>query len=51
MDGEFTHKDRILVGIHKTATFLLITYSSVVTKESVRQAFLIDGMNDLDICA
>ena len=51
MDRNFTCKARLVAGGHKMAPPLLITYIIVVTRESVIQEFLIDGMNDLDICA
>ena len=51
MDGKFTHKDRPVAGIHKTASPLSITYYSVVTRDNVRLEFLIAGMSNLDICA
>ena len=38
-------------GGHNTAPPSSATYSSVVTRESVRMAFLIYGMNNLDICS
>ena len=51
MDGNFNPKSRLVAGEHKTAPPSSITYSSVVTRESVIIAFLIDGLNDLDVCA
>ena len=51
MDGKFTCKARLVAGGHKAAPPSSITYSSVVTRETVRLAFIISGLNDLDICA
>ena len=51
MDGNFTRKYILVASGHNTAPPSSITKSSVVTKESVRLAFLISGMSDLDICA
>ena len=51
MDGKFTWKARLVSGGNKTAHPSSITYSSVVTGESVRLEFLIAGLNDLDICS
>ena len=51
MDSKFTRKARLVAGVHNTSLLLSITYSSVVTRENVRLKFLIDGLNDLDICA
>ena len=51
MDGEFTRKARLVAGGHTTETPTSITYSSVVSRESVRIAFLVAALNDLDIFA
>ena len=51
MDGKFTRKARLLSGGHNTPPPYSITYSSVVIMEIVRLAFIISGMNDLDIFA
>ena len=51
MDGKFTLKARLGEGRHNTAPPLSITYSIVVTWESIRLEFLIYGLNNLDICA
>ena len=48
MDGKFTRKSRIVAGGHKTALPSSITYSIVVTKESVRLEFLVAGLDDLE---
>ena len=42
-------KARFVAGGHKTTTPSSITYSSVVSRESVRIAFLYAALNDLDI--
>ena len=51
MDGKLTRKARLVSGGQKTAPPLYITYYSVVTRESVRLAFLISGMKDIYSCA
>ena len=51
MYGEFTHKSGLVAGGNNTAPPSFITYSSVVTRESVRLTFIIYGLNDLYICA
>ena len=51
MDGNFTRKARLVTGGHKTLAPALITYLSVVSRESVRLAFTIAGLNDLDVYA
>ena len=43
----FTRKARFVVGGHTTDTTGSITYSSVVSRDSVRLAFLIAGLNNL----
>ena len=48
---DFTRKSRFVAGGHKTDTPGSITYSSVVSRDSVRLAFLIAGLNDLDVLA
>ena len=45
---DFTSKARFVAGSHTTDTPGLITYSSVVLRDSVRLAFLIAGLNDHD---
>ena len=49
MDGEFTRKARFVANGHTTAPPSSITYSSVVSRESVMIAFLLESLNDLDI--
>jgi hypothetical protein len=46
---DFTRKARFVVGGHMTEAPSSITYSSVVSRESVKIAFLIAALNDLDI--
>ena len=48
---DFTLKARFVAGGHTTDTPGSITYSSVVSRNSVQLAFLIAGLNDLDILA
>jgi hypothetical protein len=48
---DFTRKARFVAGGHTTDTPSSITYSSVVSRDSVRLAFLIAGINDLDVLA
>ena len=48
---DFTRKARFVAGGHTTDMPGLITYSSVVSRNSVRLAFLIAGLNDLNVLA
>jgi hypothetical protein len=49
---DFTHKARFVAGGHMTDPPSSITYSSVVSHESVRIAFTIAALNDMDVlCA
>jgi len=48
---DFTRKARFVAGGHWTDAPAQITYSSVVTRDSVRITFLITALNDLDILA
>ena len=49
---DFTRKARFVAGGHPTDTPVSITYSSgAVSRDSVRLAFLIEGLNDLDVLA
>mmetsp|Transcript_18822 Transcript_18822/g.26690 ORF Transcript_18822/g.26690 Transcript_18822/m.26690 type:complete len:441 (+) Transcript_18822:2780-4102(+) len=48
---DFTRKARLVAGGHKTAPPTDLTYSSVVSRESVRIAFLAAALNDVDIVA
>ena len=49
MYGKFTRKARWVADGHTTAPPSSITYSSVVSRESVRLKFLPASLNDLDI--
>ena len=49
MDGDFTRKTISVVNFHTTAPPSFITYSSVVSRESVRISFLIASLNELFI--
>ncbi len=46
---DFTRKARFVAGGHTTEPPNSLTYSSVVSRESVKIAFLIAALNDLDI--
>jgi hypothetical protein len=46
---DLTRKARFVAGGHWTDTPTQLTYSSIVTRESVRIAFLIAALNDLEI--
>jgi hypothetical protein len=48
---DFTRKARFVAGGHMTETPESMTYSSVVSRDSIRIAFLIAGLNDLDVLA
>ena len=48
---DFTRKARFVAGGHMTDPPNSLTYSSVVSRDSVRLAFLIAALNDLDILA
>jgi hypothetical protein len=48
---DLTRKARFVAGGHTTETPTSITYSSVVSHDSVRIAFLIAALNDVDIMA
>ncbi len=45
----FTRKARFVAGGHTTEPPNSLTYSSVVSRESVKIAFLIAALNDLDL--
>lgn len=49
MDEHFTRKARLVAGGHQTEDPTALTYSGVVSRDSVRLAFLIAALNDLDI--
>jgi hypothetical protein len=46
---DFTRKARFVAGGHKTDPPTSTTYSSVVSRDSVRIAFLLAALNGLDI--
>ena len=46
---DFEHKARFVAGGHTTDTPVGLTHSSVVSHDSVRIAFLVAALNDLDI--
>ena len=48
---DFTRKARYVAGGHMTNPPTTITYSSVVSRDSVRIAFMIAALNDIDILA
>jgi hypothetical protein len=48
---DFSRKARFVAGGHLTEAPASITYSSVVSRDSVRLAFLIAALNDLDVMA
>jgi hypothetical protein len=48
---EFRRKARYVAGGHKTNTPATLTYSSVVSRDSVRIALLLAALNDLDMLA
>ena len=48
---DFTQKCRLVAGGHMTNPPTIMTYSSVVSRDSVRIAFLNAALNDLDILA
>ena len=49
LDGKFTRKARLLADGHKTDPPQTNTYSTVVSHDSVRIAFLYATLNDLDV--
>ena len=46
---DFTRKARFVAGGHTTTAPSSLTYSSVVSRDSVRLAFMIAALNDIDI--
>ena len=48
MDGNFTRKDRFFAGGNTTDLPALITYQSVVSRDSVWIALMIAALNDID---
>ena len=51
MGENFRRKARMVAGGHKTSTPSSLTYSSVVSRDSVRLAFLIAALHDLEVLA
>ena len=51
MGENFRRKARMVAGDHKTATPSSLTYSSVVSRDSVRIALTITTLNDLKVLA
>jgi len=51
MDGSFTRKARLVADEHKTKPPTSMTYSSVVSRDSVRIALTIASLNSLEISA
>ena len=49
MDGKYTRKEILVADRQTTALLSSITYSSVVSRDSVRIAFKLESLNDLDI--
>ena len=48
---DLTRKARLVAGGHMTDAPASLTYSSVVSRDSIRVAFLIAALNDLDVLA
>ena len=48
---DFTRKARFVAGGHMTEAPASLTYSSVVSRDSVKIAFLIGALNELDVMA
>jgi hypothetical protein len=48
---DFTCKARLVAGGHVTEVPSNLTYSSIVSRDSVRMIFLLAALNDLDILA
>ena len=46
-----THKAWLVAGGHKTVAPYIITYSSVVSRDSVNIAFLTAGLNEFKVSA
>ena len=51
MDGKFTHKARFFASVHRTDPHASITYSRVISIDSVRLDFTITDINYIDIWA
>ena len=48
---DFTRKARFVAGGHLTDAPSSVTYSSIVSRDSVRIAFLVAALNGLDVMA
>jgi hypothetical protein len=46
---DFTRKASFVTGSHATTTLSSMTYSSIVSRDSIQLAFLMASLNDLDI--
>ena len=51
MDRNFTRGDRFVAGGHTTDLPASITYSSVVSRDSLRVSFILAELNDIDVFA
>ena len=51
MDDKFTRKALLVANIRKADAPASITYSSVVSRDSIMISLLIASLNNLDICA
>jgi hypothetical protein len=51
MDGKFTRKARLVADGHTTRAPASITYSSVVSRDSVRIVLMLASLNDLEVFA
>ena len=51
MDGSFTRKARLVADDHKTAPPTSMTYSSNVSRDSVRIALTVASLNSLEVSA
>ena len=49
MDGKFTHKAILVADGHKTDASASITYSSMVSRESVRIVLTVASLNGLEV--
>ena len=48
---DFTRKARFVAGGHMTDPPVIMTYSSVVSRDSARIGFLLAALNDLELVA
>ena len=51
MKGKFTRKAQLVAGGHMTKPLSSTNFYTVVTRESVRLAFLLAGLNKIDVQA